>query len=74
MKMRSKMWSRRFVTFAALLLGASAVQADVLYSENFDGEGGAGAYDDGTTLNPHPRAAAAAEKQIPISSSSVQFI
>lgn len=50
MKIRSKMWLRLFVTFTALQLGASAVQADVLYSENFDSEGGAGAYDDGTTL------------------------
>ena len=40
MKIRTKMWSRLFATFAALLLGASAVQAQsdpisVLNSEEF---------------------------------------
>tara|TARA_B110000008_G_scaffold111392_1_gene114345 strand:+ start:511 stop:1230 length:720 start_codon:yes stop_codon:yes gene_type:complete len=44
------MWSRLFVTFVALLLSASAGQAAVLYSENFNGEGtAANAYDNGTT-------------------------
>ena len=37
------------IVFAALVGFALSSQAEVLYSENFDGEGGAAAYDDGTT-------------------------